>query len=67
MYDISLVSYVVEEKIRLMVEAFETSFPDLEIHGIRVDVKYSYVSKKLEYGIYADVRDAGQIFLGMSN
>lgn len=49
------------------VETFQTSFPDLEIHGIKVDGKFNYVTKKLEYCIYADVRGKGQIFLGMSN
>jgi len=54
-------------EIRAVVEEFISIFPDLEIHSIRVDGKFNYATQKLEYGIYADVREKGQIFLGMSS
>jgi hypothetical protein len=57
----------IECSIKSEIENWQRQNPDLEIHTIRVDGKFNYVTKKLEYGIYADVRDKGQIFLGMCN
>jgi hypothetical protein len=57
---------VIEDAIRTEVEKYQ-QFSDVEIHAIKVDGKFNYVTKKLEYGIYADVREKGQIFLGMSS
>ena len=57
----------IEDEIKEVVRKYAEACPDFDIHTIRVDGKYNYVTKKLEYGIYADVRDKGQIFLGMSS
>jgi len=67
MNNIRFASDELESRIRGIVEEFQKIYPDLEIHTIRIDGRFSYVTKKLEYGIYADVRDKGQIFLGMCN
>lgn len=60
-------SCALTQEIRQVVEEFRNIFPDLEIHAIKVDGKFNYATQKLEYGIYADVREKGQIFLGMSS
>ena len=57
----------IEFDIRMDIEDWQRQNPDLEIHAIKVDGKFNYATQKLEYGIYADVREKGQIFLGMSS
>jgi hypothetical protein len=57
----------IEDEVRAVVEKYARLCADIDIHAIRVDGKFNYVTKKLEYGIYADVRGKGQIFLGMSS
>lgn len=67
MEKIPLIKSALEEEIRGTINAFQDTFPDLEIHSILIYAKGNYVTKKVDYHIYADVRDKGQIFLGMSN
>lgn len=64
---IPALSGALNREIRTIVEAFISTFPDVDIHSIKIDGKFNYVTKELEYGIYADVREKGQIFLGMSS
>lgn len=66
----SKIKYVkerIEEDIRADIERYQRIFPDVEIHSILIYAKGNYVTKKVDYHIYADVRDKGQIFLGMSS
>lgn len=65
--EIVFVTKSLEFVIGKTIEEFQKQFTDVEIHAIKVDGKFNYATQKLEYHIYADVREAGQIFLGMSS
>jgi hypothetical protein len=67
MNEIIVVKKLVEENIRGIIEHYQRDFPELEIHSILIYAKGNYVTKKVDYHIYADVRGKGQIFLGMSS
>ena len=57
----------IEERIRVLIESHQALNPEAEIHSILIYAKGNYVTKGVDYHIYADVRDKGQIFLGMSS
>jgi hypothetical protein len=49
---------IIEFDIQMAIKHWQRQNPDLEIHAIRIDGKFNYATKKLEYGIYADVRES---------
>jgi hypothetical protein len=57
----------IEEGVRELIENYQALYPDVEIHSILIYAKGNYVTKGVDYHVYADVRDKGQIFLGMSS
>lgn len=67
MNEIPVIKSLLEDNIRILIEAYQKDFPEVEIHSILIYAKGNYVTKKVDYHIYADVRDKGQIFLGMSS
>lgn len=64
--EVQIVKTSLESEIRGIIEAYANIYPKLEVHSIKIYGKYSYVNKKIDYHIYADVREQGQLFFGVN-
>ena len=64
---IKVISRNIEAELECFISGYMACYPERELHSVTIDTKFNYVTKKLEYCVHADIREAGQTFLGVSS
>jgi hypothetical protein len=64
--DILALSVELEEKVRKVIADFQDKYKS-EIHSIICYAYFSPVDKQVHYAVKADVREVGQMFIGISS